>query len=656
MTPTASSQKSNIYLTAAEVAALTDCSVQWIRDLAEAWGAISINGQQGGSSGQAYRFPLHHLPAEVQAKYHSQQEDKKQKKTAFELAAQHRKDTAEERKLALERWHECCSQNKAARKEELYPLFAERFLEYRPGFKMSLKTLYRWDKAYRDRGMDGLLEKEPSRPDRHIHPEAWQRFCDMYLTPNRISISHCYDLVEIEGADKGWWLPSLQHVARMVKRDIPFPVICMRRYGMKHAYDNAAPYTRRDAQSISSGEVWVGDHHVLDLMVWHEKRWVRPWLTAWLDMRSRKFVGWTVTVKPCTDTIMSSFARGALEPAIGLPREIYIDNGRDYCSYKFAGRGARERTMTDLDRLKLVEEGQRTQSLMYRLDIDVHFAIVENARAKVIERAFRDVVEHFSKLYPTYCGRIAKERPENHSELLKKLDGSKLTLEHIRKDLDKYLKEVWNKTPSAAGKGRKAESPDETFARTRLPVRSCTVEAMRFLFMKSTNPRKVGRNGITFRGNEYYNFKFLPLRGKSVYIRYNEDDLSKVYVYSTKDEYLGTAEMLQELPAIHADPELLAAEMKRKADAMNWIKNHELVRSAKKARLPTIDDVIESMNKARPRPADPQPTKVVEMVNISSEVNRSARIMKAANSGCDIDIFEAMLKGTPAEGRRKRPK
>ena len=79
--------------------------------------------------------------------------------------------------------------------------------------------------------------------------------------------------------------------------------------------------------------------------------------------------------------------------------------------------------------------------------------------------------------------------------------------------------------------------------------------------MKSTNPRKIGRNGITFRGEEYYNPDFLLIKGQSVYIRYDEDDLSKIYVYSTKDEYLGTAERVEALPAIGAGPELLAQGM-----------------------------------------------------------------------------------------------
>lgn len=652
--------KQNTYLTAEQVAELLGCSKQWARELADVYGAISVKSSfGGGSSGTSYRFPLHNLPPEAQRKYIEMQT--KTIKTAYETAPQWIRDQAEQRLWLLEEWEDYCIKNLKLKKAEKFKAFAAGFSRRCPEIKISLASLYRWEKAYREKGMDGLLGKIPTQPQRKIHPEAWQRFCELYLRPQRLSISYCYDLVEMEGADKGWWLPTKETVARLVRTDIPEGIRRLQRLGVKNAYDNATPFTRRDPDSISSGQIYVGDHHMLDLMVIHNGKAKRPWLTAWLDMRSHKFVGWMVTLSPCTNTIIGSLAKAAMDPAIGLPREIYIDNGRDYCSYRFAGRGYRGKPMSEDDQARLIAEGKQVASLTAHLDIKVHYAIVENARAKVIERAFKDVVERFSKNYSTYCGRSTIERPEDHNDTIRKMlknhkkGRAVLTLEDIKTDLDTYIRQIWNKTPSAAGRGRKAECPDETFTRTRLPVRRATPDTCKLLFMKSTNPRKIGRNGITFRGEEYYNPDFLLIKGQSVYIRYDEDDLSKIYVYSTKDEYLGTAERVEALPAIGADPELLAQEMARKTGAMKRLKNHPLTKAAKAADLPSISEIAAMFAKNKPAP-DPEPTDVIELVQTSREVNRSAKRLKAAGDTLNINPFEAMLQGTiiPRKERWKK--
>ena len=55
--------------------------------------------------------------------------------------------------------------------------------------------------------------------------------------------------------------------------------------------------------------------------------------------------------------------------------------------------------------------------------------------------------------------------------------------------------------------------------------------------MTKTEPRTVTRNGITFLGLHYRNELLFNLR-EQVYIRYSLFDLSKVYVYSLKGEFL----------------------------------------------------------------------------------------------------------------------
>ena len=418
--------------------------------------------------------------------------------------------------------------------------------------------------------------------------------------------------------------------------------------------DDIQTFTRRDPESISAGEVFVGDHHVLDVFInagtVEKPKWARPWMTAWLDMRSRKFVGWTINLSPCTDEIIAAFANAALDPAIGLPRHIYIDNGRDYCSAKFAGRGHRGNPLTEEDKETLIAEGKMARSLMDRLDIKTHWAIVENARAKVIERAFKEVVERFSKAFPLYCGRNQDERPDVLEERMKNPKKYAMNLAEFRVIFDDWIRTVFNKTASQ-GAGRAGECPDETYMRTRLPVRTADADVMRLYFMRSTNPFRIGRNGITFRKAEYYHPDMALLKGKRVYVRYRDEDPEHIWLYDTDDRYLGEAERISALPAIAATAEELDAEQARKARERKAVVAHPSYQAAKSAQPLTPADITELYRVCGGSAADVRPSKVVELVALPKTGKESVQAMQATGTD-DVNPFAIMAKAK-IEKRRK---
>lgn len=67
--------KQNTYLTAEQVAELLGCSKRWTRELADAYGAISIQSNVG-QGGVSYRFPLHNLPPEAPEEIHGNADQK----------------------------------------------------------------------------------------------------------------------------------------------------------------------------------------------------------------------------------------------------------------------------------------------------------------------------------------------------------------------------------------------------------------------------------------------------------------------------------------------------------------------------------------------------------------------------------------------------
>ena len=62
--------------------------------------------------------------------------------------------------------------------------------------------------------------------------------------------------------------------------------------------------------------------------------------------------------------------------------------------------------------------------------------------------------------------------------------------------------------------------------------------------MMKTEPKNIHRKGIRFLGENYYHEKLFGLR-EQVYIRYSLFDLTKVYVYSLKGEFLCTAKRVE---------------------------------------------------------------------------------------------------------------
>lgn len=531
------------------------------------------------------------------------------------------------------------------KKTELTRMFLKEWNAGHSDQQLSKSTLYNWQKQFKTNGLAGLLPEYGKRSgQRAIDAAAWEFFQGQYLQLSKPSIGWCYQTLTLAARANGWTIPAQSTVARMVKEDIPDAVKLLKRFGQKKYYDDAQTFTRRDPESIRAGEVFVGDHHVLDLFInvgsVEKPKWVRPWMTAWLDMRSRKFVSWTVNLSPCTDEIIRAFATAALDPAIGLPRHIYIDNGRDYCSAKFAGRGNRGKKLAKEDQKILYEEGEICQTLMERLQVKAHWAIVENARAKVIERAFKEVVEKFSKNFPTYCGRCQKERPDDLEDKLKNPKKYGMNLEEFRNVFGDWIRNTFNKIVSQ-GRGRQGECPDETYMRTRMPVRTADPSVMRLYFMRSTNPFKVGRNGIVFRHQEYYSPDMVLYKGRKVYIRYRDEEPDKVWLYTTKDEYIGEATRMEAIPAIDADPEVIAEEQARKARERKVVMAHSSYQAAKAVKPLTPADITELMKMYGDTAPDVKPSKVVEMVSLPKSGRDAVNAMQATGTE-DINPFVAM--------------
>lgn len=132
---------------------------------------------------------------------------------------------------------------------------------------------------------------------------------------------------------------QLSHLYRKAKA-VPYAVTVLCREGEKAYYDKCSPYIRREYESISANDFWIGDTHTLDVeSVGPDGTLHRLYLSAWLDARSGIFTGWYVTANPGSQATLNALRKGII--ARGIPSNVYVDNGREFLTYDIGGRGHR---------------------------------------------------------------------------------------------------------------------------------------------------------------------------------------------------------------------------------------------------------------------------------------------------------------------------
>lgn len=402
--------------------------------------------------------------------------------------------------------------------------------------EINRRTLKRWIKQYREHGPVGLVDMRGGNRfgDETISAEAAQAFRDMYLTQQRLSVRLCLrNLGYINKTGrKGWVLPSLRVMQYYVRRYIPEPVRVLYREGRSEYNAKCAPYNQIDNNSIEPGQVWVGDHYQFNCWIRHRNRWIRPWLTAWLDMKSRMLVGWQVCALPNQTTILIA-TRRAIEKH-GPPDMVKIDNGKDYDSEMFTGMTKKVRQKRKVLRAGYLDEDD-VMGLYGWMDIRASFAIPYSPRSKRIERLFATIGSQFDSTFETYCGKDVPSRPEDINKLLKdpNVIASAMSLEDFSKLFGEYA-EIYNNS-AHTGEGMNGHTPAEMMA-TRVSKRVILKDVLDMLLCVWSGKLKVGKNGVRFKGLYYgqYNQELFKHFGKEVLVASNPDDLSCVTVYDAK--------------------------------------------------------------------------------------------------------------------------
>lgn len=539
-----------VLLTVSEAANLEGITARTMQRKASKLKAIQVSAAR--ATGYEHRIPLRELSDKAKAKYYAEHNieikapapkveplQRLEDKTLEDLTERQREQVAHWTQI-LTNWRQYIADH-PGRKTEMTAYFLEEYNRWHPDRQITERTLrHKW-KLYREYGEIALAD---GRADRKAGgstiPElAWSIFLQWWLDEGQPTVTHTYNILSRWAAldmPELLPLPSVDAFYRSVKR-IPQPVLKYFREGQKVFEDEALLYLQRSYEWIDSNDVWVADYHTLDLFVRDDYtgRIYRPHVVAWLDVRSRKILSLTMCESSNSDGVVSSFRKAV--KVYGIPKSVYLDNGREFLVADFGGRGKRK-----------TGKASYGETMLQRMGVEMVNAKVANAKAKIIERAFRTFTEQFSKLVNTYTGGRPERRPERWEDEMKRTDNIPL-LSDIRTQLETYI-EGWYNAETTRAAGVNGLTRNEAYARHLIKKRVATEEQLNLMLLRTARLQTVSRAGVYLQFGDtklhYYSPELaMDYIKHKVFVRYDLEDLSTVRIDDEQGRYLLTAELLQ---------------------------------------------------------------------------------------------------------------
>ena len=403
--------------------------------------------------------------------------------------------------------------------------------------KISRGSLHRWKTILNDTEDYTKLipQYKYAKVDEYrtiLTDEEIKIFMGLLLHPNRMCIGKAIALTKYKLKEQGQsYIPAditFRKYANWFKKN-NYDKWILARDGEKALSDKVEPYIKRDASLLEVGDILVADGHKLAFNVINPftGKPTRATLVGFLDWKSTALVGYEIMLEENTQCIASALRNSIINLDM-IPKVVYQDNGRAFRAKYFND----DRGFSELG----------FNGLYSKLGIETVFARPYNARAKVIERFFKEFQESFEKLLPSYVGSNIQNKPAymmRNEKLHKQLHNDFVpTLEETIKMIDMWLN-FKNSQPCP-------NAPNKTIAeilesRKRQNIDINLLDDL----MLATEVKTIQRNGIRFLNCDYFDERLYGFKSK-VLIKYNLFDLTSIKVYTTKGEYLSTAERVTE--------------------------------------------------------------------------------------------------------------
>lgn len=370
---------------------------------------------------------------------------------------------------------------------------------------------------------------------------------DKDFASNLGTIEMLYDKFSQIAGDNGWTYPSIKTVARYVKY-----LMDSRRGANAHflaanglrAFKNQKMIKgKRDTKALAVLEFVQGDEHTLDcwVQVTHANgklQAVRPKLVAWIDTRSRAIMGDVMCIDANTEILQQSILKMVYPPdggLGGLPKHLHIDNGKDYTSLRNTGQARNDRQCheagDDLDGVMLgfyrsigIEDWSR--SLPY-----------QPWGKGQIERFFGSVCSMFTKWLASYTGTLtgsktAAKRQKDVKAMLER--GELLTMETFFNLWTEWKNNVYHQRAhdGLRDAGEQILKPGELFENAdRRYEKPAPPKEFAAMLLLRADKALVRNQGIRKFGQLYTSYELSKYVGDKVNIRWDANDITKLYVY-----------------------------------------------------------------------------------------------------------------------------
>jgi len=427
--------------------------------------------------------------------------------------------------------------------------FVSTWNENNPNLFTSYQSINRMRKRIEQYGVSGLLAQYGKRSgETKIKETHFNYFKNLYLIEGAPSFYSCWEItrgfaIRNDKISKDEF-PCYMTFKRRLEQEVPKQAIYLARYGQSKWNKKYGTYIERDYSTIICGTVWVADHAQIDVAcLMDDGSVVFPWVTAWRDFKSSKWLGWLLQPgSPNSDHIFQSFYYSAEE--YGLPSDVLLDNGKDFRCKDFAG-GRKS--------LKIDANEAKTTSMLAELNVKVHFALPYNAQTKPIERDFLKIKELLSKHCVGYRGGNVVERPEKLADEIKK--GKLIPFDKFKEIFDDFIVNILNKRPSQ-GKNLKGLSPDELFNSEFKEKITVSKDALKLFCMRTSRTYTIGRNGIKDGSLDitYWADWMISHYGLKVYLRRDIKNYKEAWVFKeSNSEFVEKAYATKAIVALNAE-------------------------------------------------------------------------------------------------------
>lgn len=405
--------------------------------------------------------------------------------------------------------------------EELFGIIGE----------VAIGTIYEWHKKLRIYNDDwhclinnytfGEKTKKSA-----MSPEEEAEFLKNLLHPNQLNIGKAIKYTKLALTQRGFKHLccdlTYRRFADNYKRE-HYNTWVEAREGNKALHDKVLPYITRDVSKLAVGDVIVGDGHRLSFFVKnpYSGNPVRPTIVAYQDWKSGAFVGFEIMLEENTQCIASAL-RNSIINLGKVPKFVYQDNGKAFKAKYFIENGL--------------------SGLFTNLGIKPVFAKPYNAKAKPIERLFRELQDSFEVMLPSYTGTSIIKKPaqlKRNEKLHKEIFKVNIpTIEQVISVLEVWVQKYHYEQPCPHVEGKTIREVLESGK-----GEGVNIETLDDLMM-AREIKNIYRNGILFLKNNYYDEALFGYK-KQVIIKYSLFDLSSIKVFKLNGEFICVAKRVE---------------------------------------------------------------------------------------------------------------